>query len=407
MKKKLLISMYSLNIGGAERSLIGLLESFNYKKYEVDLFLYRHEGEFLDFVPKDVNLLEPIKSYTTFERPILNIIKEGHFYLGSARILAKLKTIINNYRTKGKDSTYKQMQYTWEYSLPKLPRIEKQYDVAISFLGPHYFILDKVDARIKFGWNHTDYFSIVNPDKKLDEKMWGRLDYIVNVSKDCEESFLKVFPNFKNKSIVIENIISTSFVKEQSKEVVYPELCNDDTIKICSVGRYSDAKGFDLAIAACKILIDSGYNIKWYVVGYGGQEEYLRQLILENQLSDNFILLGKKSNPYPYIKRCDIYCQPSRYEGKAVTVREAQILEKPVLITNYPTAPSQVRDGIDGSITELGVHGIVSGIKRLIEDKELRYRLVRNVKQSDYSNKNEIEYLYSLINFPDKNQFIS
>ena len=182
MKKKILISMYSLQIGGAERSLIGLLESFDYKNYDVDLFLYRHEGEFLSLIPKEVNKLPPVKQYTTLERPIKDIIREGHIFLGSARIVAKLKASIKNRGQKKEQGTYKQMQYTWYYSIPGLPRLTNEYDLAISFLGPHNFILDKVKAKVKLGWNHTDYFTIVNPDKKLDEKMWNRLDYIVNVS---------------------------------------------------------------------------------------------------------------------------------------------------------------------------------------------------------------------------------
>ncbi len=396
MKRKVLISMYSLNIGGAERSLIGLLESFDYHENEVDLFLYRHEGEFLGLIPKQVNLLPSIKQYTTFERPIKTIVKEGHFYLGSARVLAKLKTKMKTMGQKGGSSTYKQMQYTWDYSMPVLPKLENEYDVAISFLGPHNFILEKVNAKIKFGWNHTDYFTIMNPDKKLDEKMWDQLDYIVNVSKDCEESFLKVFPVLKDKAIVIENIITSSFVREQAKEVINNEIPDDGIIKICSVGRFSDAKGFDLAIAACKKLVESGYDIKWYVVGYGGQENYLKALIKEHLLEERFILLGKKVNPYPYIKKCDIYCQPSRYEGKAVTVREAQILGKPVVITNFPTAKSQIRDGIDGLITPMGVEGIAAGLKKLIESPELRETLAGNTIKYDYSNSGEIQHLYSL-----------
>ena len=74
-------------------------------------------------------------------------------------------------------------------------------------------------------------------------------------------------------------------------------------------------------------------------------EEELKELIAQNNLEDSFILLGKKTNPYPYMKACDLYVQPSRYEGKAVTVTEAKILGKPILITNYPTARSQIEDG--------------------------------------------------------------
>lgn len=396
MKKKVLISMYSLNIGGAERSLIGLLELFNYQDYDVELFLYRHEGEFLNLIPREVKVLPPILEYTTIERPIKNVFKEGHFLLACIRILAKLKTKIINIGQINKDGTYKQMQYTWYYSVPFLPKIKKQYDVAISFLGPHYFILDKVRADVKIGWNHTDYFTIVNPDKNLDVKMWESLDYIVNVSRDCEESFLKVFPNLRHKMRIIENIISSEFVREQAKQNIKDEMPDDSSLKICSVGRLSDAKGFDLAILACKKLLQLGYNIKWYIVGYGGEEETLKQVINENNMEERFILLGKKINPYPYIKDCDIYCQPSRYEGKAVTVREAQILGKPVVITNFPTAKSQLREGFDGLITPLSIDGLVKGISELIDNKDLRERLSNNTQQIDYSNKNEIENLYTL-----------
>ncbi|QGQ47219.1 glycosyltransferase [Metabacillus sediminilitoris] len=397
MKKKILISMYSLHIGGAERSLIGLLESFDYKKFDVDLFLYRQEGEFLRFIPKEVNLLPTIKQYTTFERPVKDIIKEGHFFLGSARIAAKFKSKMKNRGQKKDQGTYKQMQYTWFYSMPGLPRLNHEYDLAISFLGPHNFILDKVKAKKKIGWNHTDYFTIVNPDKKLDEKMWSKLDYIVNVSKACEDSFLKVFPNLKHKTIVLENIISPTFVREQAKEEI-TEIIHDKSTKICSVGRLSHAKGFDMAILACKKLVESGYKVKWYVVGYGGEEVYLKQLIKDNNLTDQFILLGKKVNPYPFIKNCEIYCQPSRYEGKAVTVREAQILEKPVIITNYPTANSQLEDRIDGLICDLSVEGIVNAIKRLYMDLKLRNKLSNNCIKKDYGNISEINKLYNLLN---------
>jgi glycosyltransferase involved in cell wall biosynthesis len=397
MKTNVLISMYSLNIGGAERSLIGLLESFDYRKYDVDLFLYRHEGEFLSLIPKEVNLLPTIKRYTTFERPIKDIVKEGYFYLGCMRILAKIKAKIKNRGLHNDQGTYKQMQYTWNYSMPGLPKIEKQYDVAISFLGPHNFILDKVKANTKLGWNHTDYFKAVSPDKSLDEKMWSRLDYIVNVSQDCEESFLKVFPNLKHKTITIENIISSKFVREQSNENIEGEMPDDGSIKICSVGRFCDAKGFDMAVNACKNLIELGYNIKWYIVGYGADEKYIRQLIIENNINDKFIMLGKKINPYPYVKRCDIYCQPSRYEGKAVTVREAQILGKPVIITNFPTAKSQLENGVDGYICELSVKGIVDGIEKLLKDSEFKSRLSDNCRKKDYSNSSEVEKFYNLI----------
>ena len=397
MKKKVLISMYSMNIGGAERSLIGLLENFDYYKYEVDLFLYRHEGEFMEFIPKEVNLLPTVDKYTTFERPIIDIIKEGHISLGLARIMAKLKSKIKTKGLKNEEGTYKYMQYIWNYSIPFLPKLNKEYDLAIGFLGPYDFIINKVSAKIKMGWVHTDYYTIVNPDKKLDKKMWSKMDHIVNVSEECQKSFLKVFPEFEDKCIVIENILSNEFIIKQAKENI-EEISTKKDIKICSVGRFSNQKGFDMAAKACKLLINKGYDIKWYVVGYGGEENKIKQLIDELEIKDNFILVGKKVNPYPYIKMSDIYCQPSRYEGKAVTVREAQILSKPVVITNFPTAKSQLENGVDGYITSLSIEGIVKGIERLHKDYELRVELSENCKVRDYSNKSELNKIYNIIN---------
>ncbi|SHH68296.1 glycosyltransferase [Clostridium grantii] len=397
MKKKIFISMYSLNIGGVERSLIGLLETIDYSKYDIDLFLYRHEGEFMEFIPKEVNLLSQIPQYSTFERPIKNVIKEGHVLLGFARILAKVRSKIKSKGLINEEGTYKYMQYIWRYSIPFLPTLKKQYNLAIGFLGPYDFLINKVKAEVKMGWVHTDYYTIVNPDKKIDRKMWNKLDYIVNVSEACEKSFLKVFPEFRHKTIVIENILSTNFIKQQAKIEVCDELYDNCKVKVCSVGRLSHQKGFDMAVQACKLLVDKGYNIKWYIVGHGCEEGKIKSLIKQYSMENEFILLGKKVNPYPYIKKCDIYCQPSRYEGKAVTVREAQILNKPVVISNFPTAKSQLENRVDGYITELSIEGIADGIEKLYQDEHLRYELSENCKKHDYSNKNELEKIYDIL----------
>ena len=182
-----------------------------------------------------------------------------------------------------------------------------------------------------------------------------------------------------------------------AEEDIEENIKEDKCFKLISVARLSHAKGIDNAVKALKLLHDRELtDIKWYVVGYGGDEDMIKNLIKENRLEDSFILLGKKINPYPYMKAGDIYVQPSRYEGKAVTVGEAQILGKPVIITNYTTAKSQVKENIDGYICELSIKGIADGIENLYKNKQLKQKLATNCKNDNYSNEHELKKLYQV-----------
>ncbi|MFJ8352988.1 glycosyltransferase [Bacillus paramycoides] len=396
-KKKILITSFDMAIGGVERSLIGLLNTIDYSKYDVDLMLFKHEGEFLFLLPTMPNLLKEVKQYTTFRKSIKQILQEGQIAIGVTRALGRILGDVHGRYVKSAEAGYYVIQYGWRITLPFIPQLEEEYDVAISFLWPHYFIGNKVRAKRKIGWIHTDY-SNINLNTNMEYKMWSKLDNIVAVSEGCRDSFLSSLPNINKKVEIIENILSPEFVREQAhQEDVTKEIqVNSERIKLVTVGRLSYAKGIDLAMHALRKLLDQGYDIVWYVVGYGAQETELRKLLTELNLEKRFVLLGKRTNPYPYIKVCDIYVQPSRYEGKAVTVREAQIIGKPVLITNFSTAKSQVRDGIDGMITEMGINGIVSGVKKLIEDREYREKLVENTSKGEYGNSKEIKKLYAL-----------
>ncbi|KGE19333.1 glycosyltransferase [Paenibacillus wynnii] len=397
--KKILITSYDMEVGGVERSLASMLEHFDYDNHDVDLMLYRHQGDFLDLLSPKVNLLEEQPAYSTFRKTIQESLREGHYRIAMGRILAKIHTEYIRRIRKIPEPGYYQMQLMWKYVLPYLPKLQQEYDVAISYLWPHYFVADKVKAKLKIGWIHTDYLTI-ETDIQADFKMWSKFDYIIAVSEACKVSFLQKYGSLEEKVVVIENITSPDFIRIMAnKEVENPNpMVDDPNFKLVTVGRLSYQKGFDLAVKALRSLKDKGYDkINWYIVGYGNDEAMLKEMIAEHHLEDSFILLGKQTNPYPYMSSCDLYVQPSRYEGKAVTVTEAKILGKPILITNYSTAPSQVTDGLDGSITELSVEGIVQGIERLYLNADLRQRLSGHCSRSDHSNTYELEKLYGLI----------
>ena len=394
--RRVLIASFDMEVGGVERSLISMLNNFDYKNNEVDLMLYSHTGDFMNLLPNKHNLLDEIPQYATYRKSIKEVIDEKRYILALTRILANLNSKIFAKVKRFDEPGYYQMQLMWKYALPFLPKMDKEYDVAISYLWPHYFVAEKVKAKKKIAWIHTDY-STIETDIIMDLKMWDKFDYIMAVSEECKNAFLKKYPSLQSKVRVMENITSPEFIRKMAEEDIEDSIKNDNSFKLCSVARLSHAKGIDNAVKALRILHDRGLtNIKWYVVGYGGDEDMIKNLIRENKLEDSFILLGKKINPYPYMYVGDIYVQPSRYEGKAVTVGEAQILGKPVVITNYTTAKSQVRDNVDGYICELSVEGIADGVEKLYKDKNLRIKLSENCKNTDYSNSSELENLYNI-----------
>lgn len=395
--KNILIASFDMEVGGVERSLISMLNNFDYENYAVDLMLYRHQGDFLNLVSNKVNLLDEIPQYTTYRKSISEVLKDKQYSIVLSRIFSKINAGLLGKMKRMEESGYYQMQLMWKYALPFLPKVEKQYDVAISYLWPHYFIAEKVNAKKKIAWIHTD-FSTVETDIQLDLKMWRKFDYIVAVSEACRTAFLKKYTELENKVIVIENLTSPDFIREMANEKVDNPMMKDNRFKIVTVARLSHAKGIDNAVKALKVLKEKGYHdLTWYVVGYGGDEGLIKDLIKESNLEDSFILLGKKTNPYPYMKEADIYVQPSRYEGKAVTVGEAQILSKPVIITNYTTAKSQVKDGFDGYITELSIDGIVSGIEKLYNSPDMRQKLISNCIKTNYSNSVELNKLNKIL----------
>ena len=401
MKPRIFIAMHYMEIGGAETALVGLLNALDPARVDVDLFLYDHRGEMMQFIPEWINLLPQIPKYSVLERPIVELVKRGFWGIAAGRLWAKYISKVAYKRSGSKLENNGGLDKMSKCTAPLLPRINQSvtYDLAISFLTPHRIVAEKVKAKKKIAWIHTDYTRVwVDAEDEL--KVWQKYDYVASISGDVTNTFLQVFPSLAPKIVEIENILSPTFVRKRAEpQNVDKEIRHEGTITLLSVGRFSDAKNYDNVPDICKRLInETKLNIKWYIIGYGGDEALIRKKIKEAGMEEHVILLGKRSNPYPYIKACDIYVQPSRYEGKSVTVREAQMLCKPVVVTNYPTAPSQIRSGIDGVIVPMDNEGCAHGLAEVICDKPLQERIIAHLKTHDYGNESEVEKIYTLIN---------
>lgn len=393
-RKKILILHHSMELGGAESSLLGLMDTFDFTKYDVYLFLYSQEGSLMSFINENIKILPENKKYKALTQSVGSNYKNGYRDIAIARSIAK---ICSKMSLGALHLPHNYKQFFHRLCVPFLPQIDGKYDLAISFNDPHYIIGKKVCAKVKVSWFHTDA-SRIRFCKWNEKNMWNLSDYVVNVSEECKREFDKKHSYLKNHSIVIENILSRTFIERRSEEVnVESEMLMDGSVKLLSIGRFTSAKKFDEIPVICRKIRDKGINVKWYLIGFGGDESLIRQKIAEEQMEDFVIILGKKENPYPYIKACDIYLQPSRYEGKSVAVREAQILNKSVIITNYATAQGQLKNGYDGVIVPMDIQGSADGIISVIQDKELQQVLIENTKKNDYTNAKEIEKLYKLM----------
>ncbi len=396
--KHVLVFSHAMELGGAEKALLGLLGSFDTTEYGVDLFLMRHCGELLPFVPEDVHLLPERRGYSSLAVPIKDVLFRGEISVAIGRLAGKLAAK-RRVRALGlPPDNDVSIQYSHKYTSFAMPKLkEREYDLAISFLTPHYYVAEKVQAKVKVAWIHTDYSKLA-VDREEQLRMWRRYDAIISISEAVSESFVSVFPELADRIMLIPHILPVSYIRQQA-ELIIPEdeMPEDGSIRLLSVGRFCYAKNFDSIPAICKKLLAYGLPVKWYLIGYGGSENMIRQKIKTEGMEEHVIILGKKSNPYPYMKACDLYVQPSRYEGKCVSVVEAQILAKPVIITNYPTSSSQLEDGVDGLIVPSNNDDCAAGIAALLQDPERMEMLHRNCAERDYSNANGIQKLYDLM----------
>ena len=394
--RRVLIVHSNMELGGAETSLLGLLYALKTTNCEVDLMLMQHSGELMQLLPEHVKLLPENKHYRAMMLPIKTALLGGEFGVAAARLTAKAVCAIRKRKLGFTTMGYIVKQRSHCYAVKVLPKIEGEYDLAISFIDPHYILTKKANARCRVGWFHTDFSRIVS-DPQLEDGMWRECDAIVNVSDECKRAFDASHPTLTDRSIVIENILAKEFVHHRSREDVSAEMPRDGSIRLLSIGRFTAQKNFDNVPYICRHLRQMGLNVKWYLIGFGGEEELIRRSIAEAGMEEHVILLGKKANPYPYIAACDLYVQPSRYEGKAVTVREAQMLGKPVVITRYATSASQLEEDVDGVIVPMDNEGCAAGIAALLRDEAKMERLRQTCLARDYSNAEEVEKIYQLM----------
>ncbi len=396
MKPRIFIAMHYMELGGAESALLGLLQAHDPKRADIDLFLYDHVGELMQYIPASVYLMPKIEVYSMLERPISELLRKGYWGVALGRTLASFFAKQEKKNNKENLDDISVYYYIAKCVNPFLPKINPslEYDLAISFLQPHLYVLQKVRARKKLAWLHTDYSKVFVSEKE--EAVWSQYNYIAAISEEVGHSFVNRFSGLNSKIIPIENILSSKFIRKRANEFEID--LPGGGFRLLTIGRYSYPKKLE-DIPLLTVKIQKAFpDLKWYIIGYGNpiEEKKILDNISKMGVQDSVVLLGKQANPYPYIKACDVYVQPSRYEGKSITVREAQILCKPVIVTAYPTAPSQIQDGVDGVIVPLDIEQCAKAIISFLKDIEKQSKIVNYLSEHDYGNESEINKIYQL-----------
>lgn len=392
--KKILFAIDSLACAGAEKSLITLLSLIDYSKYEVDLQLFSYGGELEDLLPKKVKLLEPF-NYTNFTALSLKkAIQDGIFRLKLRYLFSRLK--FSFILRKGKYDNRAKARLFWEINKNCIEESKKEYDIAISYAQgvPTFYVADRVRAKRKFAWVNVSY-QLEGVEKEYQREKYKKFNKIVLVSDSAKDIFEEVYPEFKEKFEVIYDINNPKIMEEMSK--FGDKLPDKNEIKLLTIGRLANQKGYDIALKACKILKERGIKFKWYVLGKGPLEKEMEQKINELGLKEYFILMGVTPNPYGYIKSADIYVQTSRFEGFGLAIAEARILNVPVVTTEFDAVYNQMVQRKNGIVTQMNAQSVADGIMELIENIELKNSIIEYLKNEKKGNLEEYKKFEKLI----------
>lgn len=394
-KKKILFVIESLVCAGAEKSLVTLLNLIDYSKYEVDLQLFSYGGEFEDMLPKEVNLLPELPYFTMTRKSLKNMATQKKSKKEKVFLKSRLKYSIA-IRLKKYSNPQKAVIF-WKNARSCFESMHKQYDVAIAYAQgmPTFYVDECIRATKKYAWVNVIY-KLDGKYQKYVQNIYEQYNKIICVSDSALKTYKETFPEIAYKGRVIYDINDGVMMQKMAHSSSVTEM-EKGKWKFLTVGRFAQQKGYDIALEACKILKNIGIDFCWYVLGRGPLQSEILDEIRKKNIEDKFVLLGTKSNPYPYIANADIYVQTSKFEGFGLAIAEARMLNTPVVTTRFDAVYAQMVEGENGLVVDMNGQAVADAIQRLINEPELYNHIVEYQKQEKKGNYEELEKFYELI----------
>lgn len=392
-KQRLLILFVHGHIGGAMTALVNFVNALDPEKYEIDLLFYEIEHP-----------LEGIRP----EVHVLPQADDGRHYLAKLCSPAYLAAFARSlYYKKLRHCKLLAVQQFAQQGCRFSRPLAEHYDTAIAFelTWPFYYMMKRVDAGRKLVWHHNDYHAI-GYRFDWDKPFFDRTDGMVFVSRECMEKFLRLHPEYHDKSFFMPNIMSKAPLEARAAQpVTLPFEPVRPGLNFVTVARIEFAtKGLDRMIPLLCRLRDEGLldRMRWLVIGGGRDETTFREMIRQNGLEQVVFPIGMKENPLPYLRKADVFLLPSRNEGKPIVVTEAQILGLVPVVTHYTSAPEQIEDGVDGFILENNDEALYHGIRELLLHPEKLDPARAVLRTREYTNEHDIARFDAILDQLDR-----
>lgn len=389
VKRQIAFVMNTMNVGGIEKVLTVLLNNIDYGRYEVDLWLRNPGGKMFSRINSNVSMNYWGISDTRQE--LIEQIKQGKKY-----------TVVRGIVYRVLLRLYKKDWVINEIYAAKAQELctAKEYDCVIAYQGISASViatsLYRLKSEKKIAWIHGEDAFLARQIPKM-RKEYSKFDKIFCVSESTKKQYINKYIGLDGKASVAYNLIDMQEIKNKAQKQV-EEL---EVFSLVTVGRLSKLKGQQMVPAVVRMLLDAGYDVFWYLVGDGPLREEIEAEIRKHNVTDRVILLGTKENPYPYMKNCDIYVQPSFSEGYCTTTMEAKILCKPIVTTDAPGMREQFTSGENGLIVDaMTPEALFEGIRTLLDRPELCRKFEENLKREsfdDAANEKELQKLYDFI----------
>lgn len=386
MKKRIAFVTNTMTVGGVERALVTLLDQIDYDQYEVAVWL-KNAGVHENLINSSVKV--QYWNVGNSKAQLMGLLKKGklfHFLYG---MWCRVKL-----RQTGSDWVIN--EYYEAKAQP--PCDEMPYDCVVAFQGLYSGViataLHRLDAPVKIAWIHGEN-SFTESQKSFIKRMYRKFTHIFCVSAATKKSFIATFPAVTDRTSVFYNLLDADMIKKQAEE---PPSEINMPLTLVTVGRISKPKGQVMIPKAARLLLDAGYDICWYLIGDGEMRQAVEDEIAKYGVEGRVVLLGTKSNPYPYMRNCDIYVQPSFSEGWGLTVQEAKILHKPIVVTPLDVMREQIVNGENGLIVDaVTPEAIVKGVRTLLDHPEMVEKFRTALWAEQHGNSNELQKLYDLI----------